>query len=69
MRGVREATDTEAYWQELSAENGHFRRAAASLDETQAGAVTAEIARRLAPFGTGDHLALPRTQVLVTARR
>ncbi len=69
VRGVREATDAGAYWQELAAENGHFRRVAASLDETQADALTAEIARRLAPFRTGDHLALPRTQVLVTARR
>ncbi len=69
VRGVREATDAGSYWQELSAENGHFRRVAASLDETQTGALTAEIARRLAPFRTGDRLALPRTQVLVTARR
>jgi SAM-dependent methyltransferase len=69
VRGVREAAGVGAYWQELSAENGHFRRMAASLDEAQADALAVELARRLAPFQEGDHLALPRAQVLVTARR
>ena len=69
IRGTREAAGAEAYWQELSTENGHFRRVAASLDETQAAALTAELARRLASFEEGDRLSLPRAQVLVTARR
>ncbi len=69
VRGAREAADASAYWQELSTENGHFRRVAASLDETQAAALTAELTRRLAPFEEGDRLSLPRAQVLVTARR
>jgi SAM-dependent methyltransferase len=69
VRGVREASDAEAYWRELSAENGHFRRVSESLDETKTGALTEELSRRLAPFRTVDHLALPRTQVLVRARR
>ena len=69
VRGMREAADAAAYWEELSAENGHFRRVAGSLDETGARALAAELARRLAPFEQGARLCLPRTQVLVTARR
>ncbi len=68
-QGSRAADDAAAYWRELSAENGHFRRVAASLDESQAAALIAELSRRLAPFQEGDHLSLPRAQVLVTARR
>ena len=69
VRGIREAVDSRAYWQELSAENGHFRRVAASLNEKRAHALLVEMGRRLAPYGEGDRLVLPRTQVMVTARR
>ena len=69
VRGVREAAGAGAYWQELSAENGHFRRVAASIDEAQVDALTVELSRRLALFQEGDHLSLPRAQVIVKARR
>jgi len=65
----RIASDTDAYWQELSAENGHFRRVAAALSDTEAAALAAELDTRLAAYREGDHLSLPRTLVLVTARR
>jgi SAM-dependent methyltransferase len=65
----REAPDAPAYWRELSEENGHFRRVAATLDDAQRAELTAAVDARLAPFRDGDHLALPRTLVLVTARR
>lgn len=64
----RFAPDAATYWQELAAENGHFRRVAAALGETEAQALAAEIEARLAPYCEGDHLSLPRTLTLVTAR-
>lgn len=69
IEGSRTAPDTASYWQELSAENGHFRRVAASLSEADAATLAAELEARLAPYRDGDHLSLPRTLVLVTARR
>ena len=65
----RSAPAAAAYWQELARENGHFRRVAASLSDTEAADLTGEIDMRLAAFREGDHLSLPRTLVLVTARR
>lgn len=65
----RAAPDAAAYWRELSAENGHFRRLAAALDDVEAAALATEVEARLAPYREGDHLSLPRTLVLVTARR
>ncbi len=65
----RVASDAAAYWQELAAENGHFRRVAAALSDTEAAALAAELEARLAAYREGDHLSLPRTLVLVTARR
>jgi SAM-dependent methyltransferase len=61
--------DARAHWRSLATENGHYRRLDATLDEAERSAVVDELARRLAPFRTGDGLALPRTLVLVTARR
>jgi SAM-dependent methyltransferase len=69
LHELRRAPDAAAYWQELSEENGHFRRVAASLDDAQRSALAAEVQVRLEPFREGDRLALPRTLVLVTARR
>lgn len=69
LHELRAAPDAAAYWQELSEENGHFRRVAASLDDRERAALAAEVEARLAPYQEGDHLALPRTMVLVTARR
>jgi SAM-dependent methyltransferase len=68
VRGTRATPDAASYWRELSAENGHFRRVAAGLTEQQAEALGAEVESRLARYRAGDHLSLPRTLVLVTAR-
>ena len=63
----RTAPDAASYWQELSAENGHFRRVAAALSDSEATALAAELEARLAPYRDGSQLLLPRTLVLVTA--
>ena len=68
VHGARTATDADSYWRELSAENGHFRRVAASISEDEGRALEGEVAARLEPYRTGGHLTLPRTLVLVTAR-
>jgi SAM-dependent methyltransferase len=64
----RTALDAAAYWRELAAENGHFRRVAAGLSETERVELANEVEARLAPYRDGDHLSLPRTLVLVRAR-
>jgi hypothetical protein len=64
----RTAPDALAYWQELASENGHFRRVAAVLGDEERQRLAAELERRLNPYREGDHLALPRTLVLVTSR-
>lgn len=69
LRGTREEAGAAAYWQQLATENGHFRRVAASLGDEEREALVAEVERRLAPYRAGDGLVLPRTMVLVTARR
>lgn len=69
IEGSRTASDAASYWQELSTENGHFRRVAAALSEDDAATLAAELEARLAPYRDGNHLSLPRTLVLVTARR
>lgn len=66
--GSRTALDAAAYWQVLSAENGHFRRVAADLSDSEERALAAELEARLAPYCDGARLVLPRTLVLVTAR-
>ncbi len=68
VRGSRETPDAASYWKELAAENGHFRRVAAGLGESEAEELAREIETRLAPYREGDHLVLPRTLVLITAR-
>ena len=68
LHGTREASDVAAYWRELSTENGQFRRIADALSDTERHALADELEARLAPFGDGDHLSLPRTLVLVSAR-
>lgn len=65
----RAAPDAAAYWRELAGENGHFRRVAAALEKDERDALAREVEARLAPYREGDHLSLPRTLVLVTARR
>ncbi len=65
----RTSSDAVEYWQELVAENGHFRRIASAMNDADAVALADAIEARLAPYREGDHLSLPRTLVLVTARR
>lgn len=68
LHGRRTAPDAATYWQELSAENGHFRRVAASLDDAERAALATEVERRLESYREGNQLSLRRTLVLVTAR-
>ena len=63
------AADAAEHWEWLARENGHFRRVAATLTEAERDAVLADIAGRLEPYGTAGSLRVPRTLVLVTARR
>ena len=68
VREHRKAPDAARYWQELAAENGHFRRLVAAAGDEERAALAGEVAARLAPYREGDHLSLPRAVVLVTAR-
>lgn len=61
--------DAAEHWRLLAAENGHFRRVDAILDEERRASLVAELGRRLEGLRDGDRLVLPRTLVLVTARR
>ena len=63
------AAGAAEHWEWLARENGHFRRVAAALTEAERDAVLADIAGRLEPYGTAGSLRVPRTLVLVTARR
>lgn len=58
-----------AHWEGLARDNGHYRRLDASLTADERAAVTAELEGRLAAYRDRDGLSLPRTLVLVTARR
>jgi SAM-dependent methyltransferase len=69
LHELRRAPDTATYWERLANENGHFRRVRATLSDADWAAFLPELENRLAPYGAGDNLALPRTLVLVTARR
>lgn len=62
-------TDAAEHWARLARENGHFRRVAAALSDAERAVLADEVAARLAPYRDGDHLSLPRTLVLVSARR
>jgi len=57
------------HWSELSRDNGHFRRIAASLGDEERQALLRELETRLAPYREERRLRLARTLVLVTARR
>lgn len=63
------AADAAEHWERLARENGHFRRVAATLTAAERDAVVAEVAARLEPYGTAGSIRVPRTLVLVTARR
>lgn len=58
-----------AHWEGLARDNGHYRRLDASLTADERAAVTSELERLLGVYRDGDGLSLPRTLVLVTARR
>jgi SAM-dependent methyltransferase len=60
--------DAAAHWARLVRENGHFRRVAAALSDAERAALADELEARLDRYREGDHLSLPRTLVLVTAR-
>ena len=69
LHGSRSAPDAASYWTELSAENGHFRRVETVLGDDERAALRAELEERFAPYRERDRLTLPRTMVLVTAKR
>ncbi len=61
--------DATEHWSLLAAENGHFRRVDATLDDAGRAALVAELGRRLEVLRDGSGLVVPRTLVLVTGRR
>jgi SAM-dependent methyltransferase len=63
------AASAADHWERLARENGHFRRVAEALTEPERVAVVAEVAARLEPYRTAGSIEVPRTLVLVTARR
>ena len=69
LHGSRSAPDPASYWAELAAENGHFGRVEAVLSDDQRAALVAELDERFAPYSGAGGLTLPRTMVLVTAKR
>ena len=64
-----EATDAAGHWERLARENGHFRRLAATLSEVELAAIVDELEQRLDRYRDPGRLSVPRTLVLVTARR
>lgn len=63
------AADAAEHWNRLAQENGHFRRVAEALTAAEREAVVAEVAARLEPYTATGSIDVPRTLVLVTARR
>jgi SAM-dependent methyltransferase len=61
--------DAAEHWTLLAAENGHFRRIDATLDDERRGSLVAELGQRLEAHRDGGRIVVPRTLVLVTARR
>jgi SAM-dependent methyltransferase len=69
VRGHVVRADAGEHWELLARENGHFRRVAATLSDSERDAIVAEVEARLARYREGDHLSVPRALVLVTAGR
>lgn len=69
LRETIERTDAADHWRQLARDNGHFRRLDETLDATTRADVINELEPRLAPYRTNRMLVIPRTLVLVTARR
>jgi hypothetical protein len=65
----RPAADAADHWGRLARENGHFGRVDAELSDAERAAILGELELRLTRFEEGGQLSLPRTLVLVTARR
>lgn len=61
--------DAAEHWSLLAAENGHFRRVDATLDDERRASLVAELGERLEGLRDGSRLVVPRTLVLATARR
>ena len=69
LREYASAADALEHWDRLARENGHFRRVAEALTAEERDAVVAEGTARLEPYRTAGSIQVPRTMVLVTARR
>jgi len=69
LREYASAASAAEHWERLAQENGHFRRVAEALTEAERRAVVADVAARLEPYSTAGSIQMPRTLVLVTARR
>lgn len=63
------AADADAHWRDLAGRIGHYTRLDAALTPAERGRVAGILARRLAPFHAGAGLRLPRSMVILGARR
>lgn len=63
------AADAAEHWERLAQENAHFRRVAETLTADEREAIVAGVAARLEQHRRGGSIEVPRTLVLVTARR
>ena len=64
-----EPANAAEHWNELSRDNGHFRRIAGAIGDGGRRALLEELETRLVPYRVGERLRLARTLELVTARR
>jgi SAM-dependent methyltransferase len=72
VRVLRErvlASGGAEHWHRLAEENDHFRRVDAALGDDEGAAVVSAVDERLARYRDGSRLSVPRTLVLVMARR
>lgn len=62
--------DATDHWRQIARDNGHFRRVDETLDDAERNAIVRDLSRRLDRFReSGTRMAIPRTIILVTARR
>ncbi|MGI9658392.1 MAG: class I SAM-dependent methyltransferase [Gaiellaceae bacterium] len=69
VAGRVEVAGAQEHWTQMTDRIGHFSRLDSGLSGSERSRIIDELAERLEPFRSGDLLALPRTLVLVTARR
>jgi SAM-dependent methyltransferase len=69
LRDVLRPGSAADHWRDLTGSIGHFTRLAATLSPAEEAAVVAEMDRRLGAHRSAGGLDLPRSLVLVTARR